>query len=333
MFVKSVQYSLLLLPQRQEFSSKSQPSISSSELKQGCCCYHKGRNFQANHNRTGKDEHDAAVVVATTKVGIFKQITTKRSMLQIFFWLLLLPQRQEFSSKSQQYTVIQAISTRCCCYHKGRNFQANHNRMPLWYFSYLVVVATTKVGIFKQITTPQRVSSNLWTLLLLPQRQEFSSKSQRGNFISDSALGCCCYHKGRNFQANHNHVSVETISGRLLLLPQRQEFSSKSQPKPSTTSKQTSCCCYHKGRNFQANHNSNRVILLVAFVVVATTKVGIFKQITTVRMVLFLSTKLLLLPQRQEFSSKSQPNCQTACSNTRCCCYHKGRNFQANHNR
>ena len=41
------------------------------------------------------------VVVATTKVGIFKQITTKVDEL---------------------FTKI-----RCCCYHKGRNFQANHN--------------------------------------------------------------------------------------------------------------------------------------------------------------------------------------------------------------
>ena len=41
------------------------------------------------------------VVVATTKVGIFKQITTKVGDFDI--------------NKS------------CCCYHKGRNFQANHN--------------------------------------------------------------------------------------------------------------------------------------------------------------------------------------------------------------
>ena len=59
------------------------------------------------------------VVVATTKVGIFKQITT-------------------------------AICS---------PFVAN-----------MVVVATTKVGIFKQITTQRRSYTDSAALLLLPQR-------------------------------------------------------------------------------------------------------------------------------------------------------------------
>ena len=71
-----------------------------------------------------------SVVVATTKVGIFKQITTDLK---------------------------HGISPlRCCCYHKGRNFQANHNSMVTDQFVKDVVVATTKVGIFKQITTAVR---------------------------------------------------------------------------------------------------------------------------------------------------------------------------------
>ena len=42
-----------------------------------------------------------------------------------------------------------------------------------------------------------------------------------------------------------------------------------------------SCCCYHKGTYFQANHNMIYAILMIVLVVVATTKVRIFKQITT----------------------------------------------------
>ena len=145
-----------------------------------------------------------------------------------------------------------------------------------------VVVATTKVGIFKQITTASLRSPRNGALLLLPQRQEFSSKSQltlfqrnsllrllllpqRQEFSSKSQLtlckeqrksSCCCYHKGRNFQANHNlaHKAIEVS---------------------------ISCCCYHKGRNFQANHNLLQAYPFGSAVVVATTKVGIFKQITT----------------------------------------------------
>ena len=67
------------------------------------------------------------VVVATTKVRIFKQITTTAT-----------------------YT---SSPVGCCCYHKGTYFQANHNRLIYQVRRKPVVVATTKVRIFKQITT------------------------------------------------------------------------------------------------------------------------------------------------------------------------------------
>ena len=41
-----------------------------------CCCYHKGTYFQANHNTSAQHTYPEFVVVATTKVRIFKQITT-----------------------------------------------------------------------------------------------------------------------------------------------------------------------------------------------------------------------------------------------------------------
>ena len=85
----------------------------------GCCCYHKGRNFQANHNMKKSGLKRLPVVVATTKVGIFKQITTTYGD------------------------------------HRVRRF---------------VVVATTKVGIFKQITTTVTWHVLVLLLLLLPQR-------------------------------------------------------------------------------------------------------------------------------------------------------------------
>ncbi|GAB6983195.1 hypothetical protein JCM15908A_15700 [Prevotella dentasini JCM 15908] len=71
-------------------------------------------------------KHD--VVVATAKVRIFKQITTHEL--------------------------------------------GTHTRLG-------VVVATAKVRIFKQITTTSWSGRNSNQLLLLPQRYEFSSKSQQ----------------------------------------------------------------------------------------------------------------------------------------------------------
>ena len=92
-----------------------------------CCCYHKGTYFQANHNNFEICCSNFLVVVATTKVRIFKQITTFSDVDAFSAPLLLLPQRYVFSSKSQ---------------HKMLDGNGD------W-----VVVATTKVRIFKQITT------------------------------------------------------------------------------------------------------------------------------------------------------------------------------------
>ena len=122
------------------------------------------------------------VVVATTKVRIFKQITTVSSVTFSISALLLLPQRYVFSSKSQPGAIESAARTGCCCYHKGTYFQANHNGFSNVTCFPLVVVATTKVRIFKQITTGGGAAVFGFGLLLLPQRYVFSSKSQRLRF-------------------------------------------------------------------------------------------------------------------------------------------------------
>ena len=174
-----------------------------SAVGRGCCWYHKGTNFQANHNASNVVRRIVSVVVATTKVQIFKQITTRRDWEYYWFWLLLLPQRYKFSSKSQPSRLTMTRWPGCCCYHKGTNFQANHNWLRQALSGLPVVVATTKVQIFKQITTLIDGSQQEKRLLLLPQRYKFSSKSQQ-------------------------IVAVEPCPV-LLLLPQRYKFSSKSQ--------------------------------------------------------------------------------------------------------
>ena len=150
---------LLLIPQRYEFSSKSQPRVKRLNSILRCCWYHKGTNFQANHNNRLKVAFARAVVADTTKVRIFKQITTN-----VLYCVRL---------------------TGCCWYHKGTNFQANHNSALIVMTCVNVVADTTKVRIFKQITTMKVVKILFSLLLLIPQRYEFSSKSQldKGNYL------------------------------------------------------------------------------------------------------------------------------------------------------
>ena len=297
------------------------------------------------------------VVADTTKVRIFKQITTEGEKVKFHSSLLLIPQRYEFSSKSQRKVLVvdyqrvvadttkvrifKQITTRlknlrkslrCCWYHKGTNFQANHNRCSLLMRRVSVVADTTKVRIFKQITTKHNEVRGHKSLLLIPQRYEFSSKSQPDTQGKALANRCCWYHKGTNFQANHNFTNRVKRLSKLLLIPQRYEFSSKSQPNENTGISSLSCCWYHKGTNFQANHNTSFLQPRYERVVADTTKVRIFKQITTISYDKGFVDELLLIPQRYEFSSKSQQVLHPMLQVPRCCWYHKGTNFQANHN-
>ena len=135
-----------------------------------------------------------------------------------------------------------------------------------------VVIDTTKVRLFKQITT-------LW-------------ENHRHN------IRCYWYHKGKTFQANHNcainliesvTVVIDTTKVRLF--------------KQITTNNPCVSCCkccywYHKGKTFQANHNYDGDLKINNEVVIDTTKVRLFKQITTRARVTTFPVMLLLIPQR-----------------------------------
>ena len=224
-------------------------------------------------------------------------------------WLLLLPQRYEFSSKSQPEPASTNRPTGCCCYRKGTNFQANHNSLCSSVPPMPVVVATAKVRIFKQITTRNQPAPTDRPLLLLPQRYEFSSKSQLIVMDQSSMKSCCCYRKGTNFQANHNNPLYSTACSTVVVATAKVRIFKQITTNCCTLQFSPSCCCYRKGTNFQANHNLLQVLPLLHLVVVATAKVRIFKQITTAACIVASGWSLLLLPQRYEFSSKSQLFC------------------------
>ena len=167
----------------------------------------------------------------------------------------------------------------CCCYRKGTNFQANHNSSGIWQIETWVVVATAKVQIFKQITTYWEVFGVTGKLLLLPQRYKFSSKSQLPA-VRVRLFLVVATAKVQIFKQITTALKIAPFWFELLLLPQRYKFSSKSQ---------------------LSNSYLGEIV-----VVVATAKVQIFKQITTLNGECIRWTGLLLLPQRYKFSSKSQ---------------------------
>ena len=143
--------------------------------------------------------------------------------------MLLIPQRYEFSSKSQPAALNDPFNG--------------------------VVADTTKVRIFKQITTQVMSTISNIELLLIPQRYEFSSKSQRQRWQRGYRAVVADTTKVRIFKQITTYFVCKTFPIMLLLIPQRYEFSSKSQ-------RQSTDFPY-------------------IYVVADTTKVRIFKQITT----------------------------------------------------
>ena len=144
-----------------------------------CFRYHKGTDFQANHNQISVRQYLTMVVLDTTKVQIFKQITTLTCWNWQWILLFQIPQRYRFSSKSQRELNYSPKDFGCFRYHKGTDFQANHNCCPRFLIYDNVVLDTTKVQIFKQITTIQCNCNYFVTLFQIPQRYRFSSKSQQ----------------------------------------------------------------------------------------------------------------------------------------------------------
>ena len=67
---------LFAILQKYDFSSKSQPKISASNMLDSCLRYCKSTIFQANHNTLSVTLFNCPVVCDTAKVRFFKQITT-----------------------------------------------------------------------------------------------------------------------------------------------------------------------------------------------------------------------------------------------------------------
>ena len=169
--------------------------------------------------------------------------------------LFQIPQRYRFSSKSQQY---------------GKNTKRQH-----------VVLDTTKVQIFKQITTTVYVRVPFSRLFQIPQRYRFSSKSQHNDIVTLQFMVVLDTTKVQIFKQITTLCKLAIQGVQLFQIPQRYRFSSKSQQYSCSSFYYSRCFRYHKGTDFQANHNDSSYATSVLTVVLDTTKVQIFKQITT----------------------------------------------------
>ena len=246
---------LFAILQKYDFSSKSQQSYQELLLQCVVCDTAKVRFFKQITTPCSTMLFCTRVVCDTAKVRFFKQITTGIEMA--------------------------TIKLGCLRYCKSTIFQANHNTMKLFLWSY--------------------------RLFAILQKYDFSSKSQQLVLNRRRANGCLRYCKSTIFQANHNSfarkgnaciVVCDTAKVRffkqittrkrdrrkaqkLFAILQKYDFSSKSQPPANKHSLSGSCLRYCKSTIFQANHNYHVSFKREISVVCDTAKVRFFKQITT----------------------------------------------------
>ena len=272
------------------------------------------------------------IVLATAKIHILKQFTT---FLALFVWLselCLLLQRYTFWSNSQLKMRTDKIIRNCACYCKDTHFEAIHNHLHGENLSSNIVLATAKIHILKQFTTGHAEDILTLALCLLLQRYTFWSNSQRRTAWGISWRDCACYCKDTHFEAIHNRTRKVIDAPVLCLLLQRYTFWSNSQQERREESPEGNCACYCKDTHFEAIHNPIGTEDLYGKIVLATAKIHILKQFTTLNTYDRLKIILCLLLQRYTFWSNSQRGRVNRYFKLNCACYCKDTHFEAIHN-
>ena len=218
---------LCLLLQRYTFWSNSQLITACSLLHMNCACYCKDTHFEAIHNRFPTRMHRVIIVLATAKIHILKQFTTKMLYPCLLHQLCLLLQWYTFWSNSQQFAHSFLPCFYCACYCKDTHFEAIHNIRLLTSWRVNIVLATAKIHILKQFTTRRSVICWTVTLCLLLQRYTFWSNSQQILNRMLNGDDCACYCKDTHFEAIHNargiiatHVVIVLATAKIHILKQ-----------------------------------------------------------------------------------------------------------------
>ena len=112
-----------------------------------CACHCKDTHFEAIHNDYAAFLVAALIVLATAKIHILKQFTTR--LYAAYFCCY------------------------CACHCKDTHFEAIHNDLMSLVIIVLIVLATAKIHILKQFTTHAEDILTLARLCLPLQRYTF----------------------------------------------------------------------------------------------------------------------------------------------------------------
>ena len=196
----------LCLPlQRYTFWSNSQHIIRTFFFKINCACHCKDTHFEAIHNLLLFVMLSRVIVLATAKIHILKQFTTKKYEMYNKSILCLPLQRYTFWSNSQHVSRCAPAFDDCACHCKDTHFEAIHNEQDTGVSELAIVLATAKIHILKQFTTTTPYVTRISPLCLPLQRYTFWSNSQLQVSRLIIRQNCACHCKDTHFEAIHNY--------------------------------------------------------------------------------------------------------------------------------
>ena len=297
-----------------------------------CFYWSKIQNLKANHNSALAWLSGQTIAFTGQRYKIWKQITTGARPWLLWRRLLLLVKDTKFESKSQLIGGFLTAVDDCFYWSKIQNLKANHNLMIR--------------------------SSMASTLLLLVKDTKFESKSQLVTPASEQVSDCFYWSKIQNLKANHNKLQAVSpihciaFTGQrykiwkqittqwqstiykpwLLLLVKDTKFESKSQHQKVYYDFYRNCFYWSKIQNLKANHNRNGFGCLGCHIAFTGQRYKIWKQITTVSLIISLMNSLLLLVKDTKFESKSQRVNAGEMILNNCFYWSKIQNLKANHN-
>ena len=160
-------HELLLMIQRYNTESNSQPS-NRNDLEKHCCCWwFKDTILKAIHNPENPELFEFFVVADDSKIQYWKQFTTSFDESVDKSGLLLMIQRYNTESNSQLNAIHTGFSMCCCWWFKDTILKAIHNFGQSIHGSNQVVADDSKIQYWKQFTTLESVRALQLEVLLM----------------------------------------------------------------------------------------------------------------------------------------------------------------------
>ena len=165
-----------------QFESKSQQKVISVLNRRWCLSVCQRYNLKANHNSWKQIQLRVLGVYQYVKDTIWKQITTIPISFPEMNKVFISMSKIQFESKSQHFSMIGLLVTRCLSVCQRYNLKANHNNGAPCPGSREVFISMSKI--------------------------QFESKSQRNIIDNHSWSWCLSVCQRYNLKANHNMLSL-----------------------------------------------------------------------------------------------------------------------------